>query len=762
MLRKIMVVIITFTLFLGVITPVGYGAVKSSILTKAEAEKLAREKLDLGKDYKLQYGNLNTRDIQQRQFWNLAFEGDKKNASVVMAADSGEIISFNQWNGNNEEKAVNLLQDEAKKIAVDFIKSLEAERFNETEEVTVKAPTVIPYDIKINYTDNDSYHFMFVRKINGEFFPSNYFRITVSGLNKSISSYEMKWDIGSYESNKQLLNEEEARGFFEKEDRLQLKYVRLNKYNKEDSKNVVLTPVYIYTPKETDKIDAITGKLLTSDQLYNWNYYGYPIYREDSSNANEMMAKEASNGGVEMIPDDGVISKEKVEQIIINILKEHVDIEGIKLNSGSYTNYYAGIKGKFWYVYWNSDEGDKYLNSVLNAENGQVLELSYNKSEGYQPVQEVRDLKTTENIKENVRKSDDTLSIVNEKIQTMFPKTKGALKLEIKSDNVIDKDKAYVSSSRYINNILFDDNYVHMTYNDETEEISSLRYRWYDVDVQKSSSMLTKEKAHKIFYDNVGLEKYLVQLKDLEKLEKEGLEIPTKELLSVYAIKSFGFNYIDGVTGKFLNYSGEEFKKEQSNQTQFTDIKGSPYEKDILLIDKMGILKVTEQTFKPEEALLRKDALKWIVEIGWSNKAYYVDRYYNGSNENKGKDYFKDISKDSPYYKYIETGVEFGIIDEGDYFKPDEKISKIELAKWIINAMKQKELANYSNIFQVPYKDKEVIKTEDIGYAALAKYYNIFGDKNIEAEFSPNKNLNRGEFIHFMYQLIRDYEDMKN
>jgi len=151
MLRKVMAVIITFTLFLGILVPVSYGDVKSSILTKVEAEKLAREKLDLGNDYKLQYSNLHTRDIQQKQFWNLEFEGYKSNTSITMSADSGDIISINKWNSTTYGEALNLLQDDAKKIAIDFIKSLESERFKETEEVTVKAPTIIPYDIKINY-----------------------------------------------------------------------------------------------------------------------------------------------------------------------------------------------------------------------------------------------------------------------------------------------------------------------------------------------------------------------------------------------------------------------------------------------------------------------------------------------------------------------------------------------------------------------------------------------------------------------------------
>jgi len=760
MLRKIMAVVITFILFIGIITPVGYAEVKSSILTKVEIEKLAREKLSLYKDYKLQYSNLYTSDIQQRQFWNLNFEGNKNNTSMVMDAESGVIISINQWYSESYGRAITLLEDDAKKISIDFIKSLETERFKQTEEVTLKSPTIIPFDTKINYTDSDNYHFMFVRKINGEFFPNNYFSVTVSGINGSVISYEMKWDDATYVENKMLLSERRVRDIFGKEDRLKLKYVKLNKYNQQDDKNIILTPVYVYAPKETDKINATNGKLLTFNELYNFGYYGYPIYGDDSFSENEMMDKTASNEVVEMIPEEGVISKEAAEQIIIKMLKEHVNIDGIKLNSTRYTNYYGGIKGKFWSVYWYSNEGSKYLNSVINAENGEVLNISYNKNEGYEPISEMRILEKNVINKENTIKNDDILKIANEKIQTIFPKIKDNLNLEVKSDNIKDEDEVYLSSSRYIDNIPFEDNYVNMRYNTKTKEITSLNYRWYDVEVQNDSSILNEKKAHKIFYDKVGFEKYLVQLKDLEKCKIEGLELPKEELLPVYGLKDFGFNYVDALNGKFLNYSGEEYKEDQKKISQFTDVKDSPYKKDIMLMDKMGILKVIDETFKPDEALLRKDALKWIIETGWSNKAYSVDKYHSDNNENTKKDYFKDMSKENPYYKYIQVGVEFGIVNRGDYFKPDEKISKLELTKWIINAMKQKELAEYSSIFQIPYKDNESIKAEDTGYVALAKYYNIFEDKNIEADFEPSKSINRGKFIKFMYKFIKGYKNM--
>ena len=751
MFKRMMILVITLALFLGTITPIGYGQAKSSILTKAQVEKLARGRLHIKEDYKLQYSDLYTRDIQQKQFWNLSFEKENSQISDTMEADTGKIISFNSWGNKDYEGVVKLLRDEAKKIATDFIKSLEREKFKETEEVTVEAPTFIPYYLYDMEQGSDNYYFMFVRKLKGEFFPNNYFVVNVSGVNGKVVSYEMKWDEASYEGNKQLLSEQKARELFERDNRLKLKYVRLNKYNPEDSKSIVLTPVYIYAPKESDKIDAVTGRLLSHDELYNWNYFG-PIGGAGGDEGMRMKEMASLDAGIETIPEEGVISKEKAEQAIIDILKDNVDLDDVKLNNTSYTNYYAEVKGKFWILYWYSKEGDKYINAAVDAENGKVLEIYYSKNE-YRPIAKTKGPEDTEEFKKVAR---DCVSFAEEKIQKMFPGIREQLQLEIDENVVKDENRIGISSPRYIDKIPFEDNRVRMDVDKNTKEIIHLNYRWYDVEVQKPESILNSKDAHKVFYDKVGFEKYLVQLKDLDKYEKEGLELPIKELLPVYSIKSFSFIYVDGATGKYLDYSGEEFEEKKKELTQFKDIEGHEYEKDIVFMDKMGVLKVTDEFFKPNEALLRKDALKWIVEIGWTYKAYNVDRYYRKSD----KDYFKDISKDDPYYKYIEAGVESGIIDKGDYFKPDEKISKIELSKWVINAMKQKELAKYFLIFKSPYTDKGSIKAEDVGYTALAKYYNIFGDKDMETEFAPDTNLERGKFIHHMYQFIGNYKDV--
>ncbi|HZJ76984.1 MAG TPA: YcdB/YcdC domain-containing protein, partial [Oscillospiraceae bacterium] len=502
MIKRIVTFIVTLILFLVAIIPLGYGQegfsgyaqenfsgheqAKSSILTKTEAEKLSRQKLNIAKDYKFQYNNLHTRDIQQKQFWNLEFEGENKYISVTLAADSGDIISMNQWGNEDCGNAVILLRDEAKQIAVDFIKSLENKKFKETEEITVKAPTIIPYYLYGEEQSTDNYHFMFVRKLGDEFFPGNYFTVNVSGINGKITNYEMKWEEADYKQGKQLLTEQKARVLFEKEDRLHLKYAALNKYNSEDSRNVILTPVYTYVPKESDKIDAVTGKLLPYDELYDWNYINGGYGAADDGARKEMMSMVVPGSGTEMIPEEGVISKEKAEQIVMNILKGNVDLDSIRLNNTNYTNYYAGVKGRFWTLYWSSAKGDKYISAAVNAENNEILEVSYNKGE-YVPIINTKDPVSAEEIKGAAA---DGVKFVEEKIQKMFPGIREQLQLEVEQKEIQEENRANISSFRYIDEIPFENNYVRMDIDTDTKEIINLDYMWQEVDVQKPESIL--------------------------------------------------------------------------------------------------------------------------------------------------------------------------------------------------------------------------------------------------------------------------------
>ncbi|AOY76265.1 S-layer homology domain-containing protein [Clostridium formicaceticum] len=727
-------ILLIITMFQGVVF-----AAETSIYTKTEMEALLRKKLHIDDDMKLSQVNLFTRDLQRKQMWNLEFEKEKERIFVTAAADTGEIINYHQWKDSNYGKAIAVLPDEARGKAVAFIQSLEAERFKETEEITVEAPSMIVYNMERGFYQGENYHFLFIRKLEEEFFPNNYFRVQVSGIDGSITDYEMKWDDATYNNKKNLIAKEKARKAFEEEDRFILKYVALYSNNKDERSKPFLTPVYLYVPKESDLIHAVDGRLLKIEEIYS---QGYGL-RTGISMDSAMKEMGAAYGQPEVIPEEGVISKEKAEKIVSETLGKELDMKELKVQSSYYSQYHYGRKGKFWEIYWLDEKTDRRLHATLDGEKGEVVSISYSEyPEKVQPFQS----EELEMMKEN---SIDEVKIkekVHEKIKVLFPHIQ-AEELQLEAKKLDEDSLISITSSRYIDGIPYEENYLKITYDGNKNKIVELDYRWYEVEVQSFSKVLDKEMISKKFYDAVGFEKYLIQLKDEAAYKKDRLDLPLKELAPIYTLKTFHFMYIDALNGKFLNYNGEEYVKEESLLADFKDIENHSYGNQIILLNRMGILKEASEFFRPNDELLRKDAIKWIVEMTGRNRVYPDAKVIA----------FKDVDKEDPYYSYIQAAIANEIIEKNDdYFRPDETVTKIEVTQWILNALEQKELAQFTEIFQIPYTDTEEIDIEDTGYVALAKYYNIFGDKETTGAFNPNKVFSRGEFASIIYHLIKN------
>ena len=753
-MKKIIIGIIIFTLVIPLFSVSGFADTKSSIYSKNEIEKIVREKLDLDDELKLEYSNLLTQDLMQKKFWNMEFSGENTSISVTANAETGKITSFYKWIKDDNKRTVNILANTARNNAINFIKSLEPDKFKETEEVTTKTPSVIIYNLERDYIDFNNYHFTFVRKIKDEFFPSNYFRVQVSGATGEVIQYQMQWDDVSFDHSKNLISENKARDIFEKEDQIKLKYMALNVNNK-DQDIPILTPVYVYNPKSPNIISAIDGRFLNYDEIY---HYGYDLFSGAGSKDMAVAEERSLDNGGEVIPEEGVLSKEKIENMIINTIGRELDIKDLIVQDSGYFNNYFNRSGKFWRTYWRDLDGKKRLYTVVDAENGDILSLDYYKNidinVAFERVisdnNEVQEISKSDNIDENKIKKD----ILN-KVQNLLPFIQNEdINFEITrvSENEDEKSLINVDSSRYINNITYDDNYLRIKYDYNTEEILGFSYRWDEVKAQSPSNIIDKKSIVKKFYDTVGLEKYLIQITDKKAKETKGLDIPLKELLPIYTLRPYNFRYVDAVSGKFLDYNGEEYKDEPSLTLKFKDLKGYKYEQEINLMNKMGILKEKGDYFYPNNSLLKKDAIKWIVEMGWRRNVYPLGGYYEYYQR---KDMpIKDIDKDDPYYPYIVAAIENEIIGKTEDFKLDEKAEKLEITKWIIRAMKQDELARFTEIFQNPYEDKENIPQEDIGYVALAKYYNLYRDMETNGMFEGDRILTRGEFIKALYNLM--------
>lgn len=140
-----------------------------------------------------------------------------------------------------------------------------------------------------------------------------------------------------------------------------------------------------------------------------------------------------------------------------------------------------------------------------------------------------------------------------------------------------------------------------------------------------------------------------------------------------------------------------------------------------------------DNTVRPEGNITKAEAVTMIVRL----KGYPII---------EGQDTYKDVSKDEWYAPYIEAAFRQGILEEkeGESFRPDEKITRGELAQLISHIDKK-------NDAKAPFTDIEGYKYKD----AIDQNY---GNERIlgypDNTFKPNAQITRAETAAMLNRLF--------
>lgn len=166
--------------------------------------------------------------------------------------------------------------------------------------------------------------------------------------------------------------------------------------------------------------------------------------------------------------------------------------------------------------------------------------------------------------------------------------------------------------------------------------------------------------------------------------------------------------------------------------------KGARFNFDSQELNKEGshiayIFGYPDNTVRPEGNITRAEAVTMLVRL----KGYPII---------EGQDTYKDVSKDEWYAPYIEAAFRQGILEEkeGESFRPDEKITRGELAQLISHIDKK-------NDAKAPFKDIEGYKYKD----AIDQNY---GNERIlgypDNTFKPNAQITRAETAAMLNRLF--------
>ncbi len=292
----------------GELTPDEERAVNeiSNLISREEAEKYAREILEIDEEYKLtnMYLFKNWRNKDEYN-WEISFEkdlgGNYSYGSIAINAKTKKLLNFYRETPSDLKGEIQINKEESLVLAKEFIKKFNPEEYNQIE--------VSESFMDYNYDEGKKYNFNFIRKIDGAYVENNGISIYVDAINARVEQYSFTWDNNEFPSRDNLISLDKAYDVLFNDIELELKYGKDPRSNDEE-----LILVYGLKNDKPNNIDPKTGKILNdSGKAYKKPTITYYKDIEDSY-AKEKINILAEYGialeGEEFKPKEKMLQKE--------------------------------------------------------------------------------------------------------------------------------------------------------------------------------------------------------------------------------------------------------------------------------------------------------------------------------------------------------------------------------------------------------------------------------------------------------------------
>lgn len=235
----------------------------SGLVTKKEAEKLAREILKLDGEYKLRNINLHKNWRNDDEYvWEMSFlkETDSRHyiSDISINAKSKKLLSFFKGRDFDLDKKPKYNKEDSLKFAKEFIKKVASDNYDEIE---------LRDNLEIDrlLEDKEGYRFNFIRKVDNAYVESEGINIYINAINGDVESYDITWSDKDFPSKDNLISLDKAYDILFKNIGIELKYTSKNIYDIDhtqvNDKNEVIL-VYALNKEKPSNIDANTGNIL--------------------------------------------------------------------------------------------------------------------------------------------------------------------------------------------------------------------------------------------------------------------------------------------------------------------------------------------------------------------------------------------------------------------------------------------------------------------------------------------------------------------
>lgn len=712
-MKKIISMLLVVTMIITCMVPVMASEKTTSDNALANAIKAVKEKIEIPSDCnKFNYYINSDGDLTT---WALEWTSEN-GKSINVSINQNNLIrsyySFDRAASSDDKKIPKYSEEQGRVIAEKFINKLDSkllQQFKFTEKNNL-------------YVSNSDYIFNYVRNVNGIQSSFNNISITVNKYTGAVKEYSCTYssDVTFEDASKIISNEQAKKAFI---DKLGLKIVYI--IQEKDKKK---TSFLAYVPKYSNKyIDALTGKV--EDVPVNF----LNDMLKEKGTAYNLASYAGADAAVSLTPEEldavksmtGVMSKEDVDKKVRGISWFGID-NGFKLTNSNLNKNWRDNESFVWYLNYIkeiSKDKQQYINIQIDAKSGEIQSFSNNS----EPEEGSKPRKTKEEAK----------AICDDVLKSLFSSKYDKLKYDDSYSNAVEeKTQDYFTFrfARMENGIECSDNYVEVTYNNISGNVSGVNSNWINnVIFEAPKNTLAIDKIYDVLFDKIGYEvSYIKEIKDDNKDKIWSDNLNSFNAILGYFINIDKPNIISATTGDILNNSGEIYK--ESKSVDYTDISGLKAENEIKILTQMSI-RYTENELKPKESLLQKD---YFILLSQLNNEFF---------------YSRDTLDDKAIEEMYDSLIYSGIITKEEK-APMSILTREEAAKYFVRFLHFKNVAEIKGIYKSSFKDANKINPNLLGYVCIASGLKAMnGNKGY---FYPKNKMTRLDGLLSIYSYLNN------
>ncbi|MDO5725321.1 MAG: hypothetical protein Q4P29_03350 [Tissierellia bacterium] len=658
--------------------------------TKEELVKIAKKAFDIPDDFK--EVQIDSNEDERGKVYNINWNDpdSDRNASVNIAS-TGEPLSYYSYDGT-ENRTDDLIKpsfpyEHGAQLAKDSLYKILGEKADFFRLDETISGEIDRY--------NKTYHYRFNKYVNDIKVQTDGIIISLDINSAKIREYDLNssvkydlYDLSHYAAPKDIVDNDDAWITFREYNPLLLNLKRIVDLK---TKTLFPEPKYIPTYEFADAhiiIDAKTGK--PEKRIL---YHGYDLVKEGAAPAEmpkggltAIEQEEIENTNVKVSPEEA----EKLAREIANIDKS-VKLQNIRLGK-----YNQNEKKQLWSMQFENDEN--HITVDIDANDKTLLGMNKNRFSREDEI--------------DISKIDSEKSI---QIAKEFAKKYAADildKLEMTASSKIPED-GNLNFIEFIRKL--DENYyliqdrISIGINPKNYEVVSFSRSFYDDIKVPNEKIINLDKAYDILYDNIDFELNYVLNNDRNKMELKYVLDP----------KEFSPLIISAKDGQFLDWKGTPISAKISG---YEDIENAENKDEIELLSRYGI-KYLQTKLEPKKIVLQKDFLTLLMTAEGN--------------------YYSDTEDFDLIYEYA---IRNGIIEKSEESR-DRKLTRKDIAKYLIRYKDIEEIAKLEGVFKDVYKDAN----GDANLIIVGKlgWIDAKGDKIL-----PNEEVTREEALMIFYNML--------